>query len=186
MLPPCPSYRRKNQKGPSMPKRQWSPEARAAAAERMRKISAERWSRAKEQPTVVEEKPIETGAELKLSIEEVAPTRRTAPEVQAVLDTMTPERRAKLASVQARTMATGFVNEHERTEAMERAQTTRELTEAPPALPLPPSRIGSREVSIIVRTDGTCVSQWGPCLCGRPKREWHVICAKPMEVNNGY
>jgi len=39
-------------------------------------------------------------------------------------------------------------------------------------------RVGSREVNLIVRTNGTMVSQHGPCVCGKPKREWHDICLK--------
>ena len=34
-------------------------------------------------------------------------------------------------------------------------------------------RIGSKELRLIVRTDGTVVSQFDTCLCGAQKNEWH-------------
>jgi hypothetical protein len=40
------------------------------------------------------------------------------------------------------------------------------------------TRIGSREVSLIVKTDGTMASLYGPCICGKPKREWHPLCLR--------
>lgn len=43
---------------------------------------------------------------------------------------------------------------------------------------MPPIRIGSREVTLVVRTDGTMVSVNGPCVCGEGKRAWHRICLK--------
>ena len=43
---------------------------------------------------------------------------------------------------------------------------------------LPPSRVGSKELSIIVRTDGMMVSQYDACVCGAKKREWHPICLR--------
>lgn len=48
-------------------------------------------------------------------------------------------------------------------------------------------RIGSREVNLVVRTDGTMVSLLGPCVCGVPKREWHKLCLivgeRPVPMN---
>ena len=49
------------------------------------------------------------------------------------------------------------------------------MSQAPHAT-MPPTRSGSREISIIVKNDGTMVSQYGPCVCGAAKREWHKIC----------
>lgn len=41
-----------------------------------------------------------------------------------------------------------------------------------------PSRIGSKELSIIVRTDGQMVCTNGFCVCGAAKRQWHALCLK--------
>jgi len=89
------------------------------------------------------------------------------PEVQAVIDSMTPERRAKLEMIQARTMANVVGPEDKRAvqEALLRRDAVRDER-----------RIGSREVSLIVRTDGTMVSLYGPCVCGKAKKEWHRVC----------
>lgn len=46
--------------------------------------------------------------------------------------------------------------------------------------PPPPGRMGSRNLQIIVRTDGQMVSEYGPCLCGAKKREWHKICLREV------
>lgn len=166
-----------------------SDEARAAVSERMRKMQAAR----KLAKSLIPDGP--TNVQTIEPPQPPQPVHVVAPEVQAVLDTMDPSRRAKLAMIQARTMSTGFVSERERVEAMQRAtgqHTTQVLTdEQMPGNnhgvlpPLPPTRIGSREVSIILRTDGTMVSQWGPCICGRPKRDWHKICVKVEENHNG-
>ena len=43
---------------------------------------------------------------------------------------------------------------------------------------MPPRRIGSYELRIIVKTDGTMVSEDRPCICGAPKRQWHKICLR--------
>jgi hypothetical protein len=41
-----------------------------------------------------------------------------------------------------------------------------------------PSRVGIREIRLMVKTDGTLASLDGPCLCGSPKRQWHAICLR--------
>src|SRR5450755_4225252 len=101
-------------------KRVWTDEQRQAASDRMRKMSTDRWAKkAAEQSSVaVEEKPV---------------VREVAPEVQAVIDSMDPIRKAKLAMIQGRTLATA-----EAQEALKRHEAEK---------PLPPSRTGSREVS---------------------------------------
>lgn len=53
----------------------------------------------------------------------------------------------------------------------------------PPHPVLPPTRVGSKELSIIVRTDGMMASQYDECVCGAKKREWHPICLR--EKQNG-
>ncbi len=77
-------------------KRVWTDEQRQAAAERMRSRMAQK--KEKESAVVVEERPQSSD-----SFPTV--TRVRAPEVQAVLDTMTPERKAKLANIQAQNLA---------------------------------------------------------------------------------
>ncbi len=164
-------------------KRIWTPEQRQAAAERMRAVQTTRWEKQKkekEAATAVMESPKQQ--------------REVAPEVQAVLDSMTPERKAKLTQIQAKTMSLGNGRADgeatqaalARFEAEKRGnpviQETAPLKPIDPATGLVPNsardagRIGSREVNLIVRTDGTMVSQYGPCVCGAAKRQWHTIC----------
>lgn len=50
-----------------------------------------------------------------------------------------------------------------------------------PHATMPPTRSGSKELSIIIKNDGTMVSQYGPCVCGAAKRQWHKICLKEPE-----
>ena len=47
---------------------------------------------------------------------------------------------------------------------------------------LPPSRVASRNVRLVVKTDGTMACLDSPCLCGKGKREWHAICLKEAVV----
>ena len=159
--------------------RVWTDEQRAVASKRMAEVQAAK--------KVLH---IEIGKESPVSVKE------RPPEVQAVIDSMTPERRAKLDMIQARTLANVVGTQDQRAvaEALARheAEKATGTSEAPfgvgPVIeggdPNPPSRIGSREVSLIVRTDGTMVSQYGPCLCGMGKRQWHPICLK--EAGNGH
>jgi len=175
--------------------RTWTKEQKEAAAIRMREMQAKRWAKAK----------LTSGAQLQEIVEEVNPTR--SPEVQAVIDSMDPKRKAKLMGVQNRIWAdNGRADGKQAQEALARFEAQKRedpvLHQVKPLVPttvasnavIPdafnamaqqsapqrdPGRIGSREVSLIVKTDGTMVSQYGPCVCGRPKREWHAICCKP-------
>jgi hypothetical protein len=149
--------------------RTWTQEQRDAAAKRMKLVAEKRW--AKTRP----------------------------PEVQAVIDSMDPARRAKLQGAQNRIWQdNGRADGLQAREALARFEAERGgiIKEVAPtttnavdpdafkamAMQTSPARdpvrIGSREVSLIVRTDGTMVSQYGPCICGRAKREWHAICCK--------
>jgi hypothetical protein len=136
-------------------KRHWSDEQRAAAAERMRTRQA--------QKRHVISPVIEAAAAATIE-------RVRAPEVQAVIDTMDPQRKAKLEMIQAKNLAV-LAQTREGQEALARLEERKESTVFPP-------RPGSREVSVIVRNDGTMVSQYGPCICGAAKRQWHAICLK--------
>lgn len=97
--------------------------------------------------------------------------REVAPEVQAVIATMDPVRLAKLAEVQARTLSSDDP-------AVVAAVARHELvvTEIQQAQIRDERRVGSYELRLIVKTDGTMVSPDRPCLCGRAKREWHAVC----------
>jgi hypothetical protein len=46
-----------------------------------------------------------------------------------------------------------------------------------------PKRAKVQEYLIRTNGNGEIVSQLGPCVCGKPKREWHKICLK--EPDNG-
>ena len=133
----------------------------------------------------VQEEAIQSGAAPKVEVVHERP-----PEVQAVLDSMTPERRARLQMIQARQLQTregqAALARHEAEKIAVQTETVNTSAVAvlerqkigDPNMVLPPSRIGSREVSIIERTNGEIVSQYGPCICGRPKREWHMNCSR--------
>lgn len=114
----------------------------------------------------------------------VASAEVRSPEVQAVIDTMDPTRKARLAMAQGRVWATEEGQRAlARREEEKRGIAEQTIQNSQAVLQNPPVRLGSREVSLIVRTDGLVVSQNGPCVCGRPKREWHAICLK--ENSNG-
>lgn len=187
--------------------RTWTKEQKEAAASRMKLVAEKRWAKQREvESSVALLTPQEVQAELNqarsVNVDEINRKLRD-PEVQSVIDSMDPKRKAKLAGVQNRIWQdNGRADGKEAQEALARfEQAKREnpvLQEIAPLVPQntidpdafkamamqsAPSRdqgrIGSREVSLIVRTDGTMVSQYGPCVCGRAKREWHAICCKP-------
>ena len=158
-------------------KRVISDEVRQAARERMKAM----WAKKRGAPVVEDLSDIAPVATME---------KKRDPEVQAVLDSMSPERKAKLAMIQNRMLQSKEGQEAlARHEAEKQAVTQTIVIDPAPVLTepvkigtpgalIPPARIGSREVNLIVRTDGTVVSQYGPCLCGAPKREWHRICVK--------
>ena len=151
-------------------KRVWTEEQKAAAAERMKharavrmsKISAKKdsvssWHPENDHAVAVEEKPV---------------IREVSPEVQAVIDSMDSERKVKMEMMRARQIA-----ELSQTKEGREALARLEESKHPSSGDVPPMRRpGSYELSIIVRNDGTMVSQFGPCLCGAGKRQWHKIC----------
>ena len=143
-------------------KRVWTDEQRRAAAERMnhaREVRMANLERARTGAAVLD-KPIDA---------QVEPTERVrAPEVQAVLDTMTPERRAKLENIQRSVWANGD-------RAAQRAMEEHDKQKAAPSV-ADAERVSVRDVMLRVSTDGTIVSLLGPCVCGAAKREWHSIC----------
>lgn len=135
-------------------KRVWTDDQRRAAAERMAKMSSERWAKVKAVEDVnIGESP---------TMEKVR-----APEVQAVLDTMTPERRAKLAQIQGKILSTPdgqrALARHEAEKAQVEGGTATVVAERPSVT----------EYLVRVSNDGTMVSLEGPCWCGEGKREWH-------------
>jgi hypothetical protein len=147
-----------------------SPEERLRMSERMKIAQKKRWENRSTAPTAVTEGQAVTAV--------LEPTEKQRdPEVQAIIDSMTPERRAKLQMLQSKQLSTQEGQEALARHEAEKLVVTRNLVVEPS---MPPARIGSREVSIIVRTNGTMVSQYGPCLCGAMKREWHKICLKEI------
>lgn len=118
--------------------------------------------------------------------------RERDPEVQAVLDTMSEERKAKLASIQARSMAQ-LAQTKDGQEALDRLANRHNHKEEiinPAQLPSmnmenvtePPKKIREIPLKAPFRITGSqsgmCVSEMGPCWCGEPKLKWHPICLK--------
>jgi hypothetical protein len=100
-------------------KRLWTPEQRQAAAERMKKMSRDRWA-AKSAPQLPPEPVVEGETAV-----------------------------AVLEPIEAQQMP------------------VRDVT-----------RVGSRDVVLRVKTDGTMASVQGPCVCGARKNEWHALCLR--------
>ena len=167
-------------------KRVWSDEQRRAAAERAR-------ARFTKKPTDATTAVVELPEDQKIR----------SPEVQAVIDTMSPERKAKLASIQARNLAQ-LNQTKEGREALQRMEARH--TNAPiPSVNLSETVIrADGEKAIIVAEEvlkklipplvrevpmkvpfrltgsqsGLMVSELGVCLCGEPKLKWHPVCLK--------
>lgn len=164
-------------------KRVWSDEQRAAAAERCRqrfakpKLSDGTLQAATD---VVEQTPFTStiGTMFESSTAVTLPTGiERDPEVQAAIDAMTPERKVKLAAVQGKIWQdNGRADGRAAQEALIRHEVEKQGSTS--AVLELPSRIGSRELNLIVRTDGTMVSRDGPCVCGAAKREWHSVCLR--------
>lgn len=179
-------------------KRVWSDEQRQAAAERAR-------ARFTKKPTAVVERTAEESTALAIEGQKIheasiksagfidrTPTTVTRdPEVQAVLDTMTPERKAKLEMIQAKNLA-AFAQTKEGREALERmharhngtseaphAEVVENVTEPahfiPEILREVPMKVPFRLTGSV---SGLCVSELGPCQCGEAKLKWHPVCLK--------
>jgi hypothetical protein len=153
----------------------WTPEQRLKAANRMRETQKARWDKKREglnemvQGVATMDAALGTNEAPHAVV--LAEPKSYPPEVQAVIDTMDPVRKMKLAGYQSKVL-----NDPDVQAALERKR--REESQEVVAPNLPPDRIGSREVNLVVRTDGTMVSVTGSCVCGRAKREWHTICLK--------
>ena len=146
-------------------KRIWTDEQRAAAADRMRhagQVRVERLRQAREQ----------SQAAMPVAVAE------RDPEVQAVIDGMTPERRARLQQIQGQVLSSPDGQRALARHEAEKVAVLEPAGERNPVADLAPERerVGSREVRLIVKTDGTMVSCDGPCICGAAKREWHKVC----------
>lgn len=159
-------------------KRNWSDEQRAAAAERARLRFT------------------------KKQVSVAVARREMAPEVQAVIDTMDPARRAKLERIQARNLAV-LSQTKEGRDALERLEARHispmEIATAKPGsvIAVPDLKHETIEAvqAVIVATrpmdtpfkvpfrltgsvSGMMVSEFGNCVCGEPKLKWHSICLK--------
>ena len=134
------------------------------------------------------------------------PHREVSPEVQAVIDTMTPERKAKLQAIQARNLA-NLSQTKEGREALERLEarhnpveqfevtgrnvpvvaqefTSGILSQIPPEPPKPvvreiPMKVPFRLTGSI---SGLMISELSLCLCGEQRLKWHPVCLK-VKVN---
>ena len=135
------------------------------------------------------------------------PRREVAPEVQAVIDTMTPERKAKLKAVQERQWQRDASEDKATREALERHEaaknggnierevkvqtaiiheelekmaTVRNYVSGPPAS----SVVLVLEVPFKVpfrltgSQSGLMISELSPCLCGEARLKWHPVCLK--------
>jgi len=100
----------------------------------------------------------------------VPKVRERDPEVQAILDTMTPERKAKLADIQARVLSTA-----EGQAAIRRAE-EQKLNDGQQATPEQRGKI--RDVHLRINGNNEVASLDGACVCGKAKREWHTICLR--------
>jgi hypothetical protein len=167
------------------PKRVWTDEQRRAAAKRCRKMVAERKAQRHDLVEVISATPPPS---VVATMEQ--PQKVRAPEVQAVIDTMTPERKAKLANLQARQMAQ-LSQTREGQEALERLEQRRN----PMATVATAERLQSQAIieppkPIVVEVpmkvpfrltgsqSGLMISELGPCHCGHPKLSWHPICLR--------
>ena len=176
-------------------KRVWTDEERAAASERMRVMQANRRA-AKQTPPPIDNEHVAEGAE-QFSTETTSANTAVMdrpPEVQAVLDSMPADRKAKLASIQAGTLA-NLSQTKEGREALDRMEARHSPTVAQASVaepqptpmtvtPVTPPKPIVREVPMKVpfritgSISGMCVSEVGACQCGAPKLKWHPICLK--------
>jgi hypothetical protein len=128
-----------------------------------------------------------------------------APEVQAVLDTMTPERKAKLQAIQSRQWQVDAATERATREALARheaeksgtavvetmkgsevVQTQTIAAQPEPVFVVPPSKPAvTKPVHPFRFTsggNGLMVSELGACLCGEKKLKWHPVCLVKTHV----
>lgn len=182
-------------------KRVWTDEQRAAAAERCRqrftkkpqiieRTSAESSTFAIEGQQIYEENVASAG-----SVTTVETPKERAPEVQAVIDGMDPQRKAKLAAIQARNMAQ-LSQTKEGREALDRLEARRngekvqkEVSVAVAEKPeldivekvfVAPKPVIAVKVPFrfVGQASGLMISEFGTCLCGAEKLKWHKICVK--------
>jgi hypothetical protein len=123
------------------------------------------------------------------------PHREVSPEVQAVIDTMTPERKAKLQAIQARQWQRDASEDKATREALERHEAQKKGMESKPEAvavdlepPPPPKAVLVMEVPFKVpfrltgSQSGLMISELSPCLCGEQRLKWHPVCLK-VKVN---
>lgn len=183
-------------------KRVWSDEQRAAAAERMRRNnpSKVRWEKTAEEATAMAVKAqqvLDSNITSAAFIDRTPTTVTRDPEVQAVLDSMPEDRKVKLASIQARTLA-NLSQTKEGREALDRME-ARHSGNIVPVQDIQPETVQAvleavisteppkpivREVPMKVpfritgSISGMCVSELGACQCGVAKLKWHPVCLK--------
>ena len=130
------------------------------------------------------------------------PRLEVSPEVQAVIDTMTPERKAKLAAILSRQWQRDASEDKATREALERHEAQKKgippLESKPevvavdlgplPEPPPPPKAVLVMEVPFKVpfrltgSQSGLMISELSLCLCGEQRLKWHPVCLK-VKVN---
>jgi hypothetical protein len=127
------------------------------------------------------------------------PRREVSPEVQAVIDTMTPERKAKLQAIQARQWQRDASEDKATREALERHEALKNgntplespasvaepqpkpTTVTPVEPPRPPVVLEvpfKAPFRLTGSQSGLMISELGPCLCGEQRLKWHPVCLK--------
>ena len=131
-----------------------------------------------------------------------------SPEVQAVIDTMTPERKAKLQAIQARQWQRDASEDKATREALERHEalknghplaTVTEMAKAidvaqgpltssaemnaqfipePPKLPVVLEVPFKTPFRLTGSQSGLMISELSPCVCGEQRLKWHPVCLK--------
>ena len=159
-------------------KRVWSDEQRLAASQRMKNRHEVK-------------KGLDVMPEVPFHDMQTVVAARPA-EVQAVIDSMDPVRKAKLAGIQARNLSqlTQTKEGREALERLEERHSGAEQNTVPQvqaeqniATPEPPKPI-VREVPMKVpfrltgSMSGMMISELGPCVCGESKLKWHPVCLK--------
>jgi hypothetical protein len=169
-------------------KRVWTEEQKLAARDRMAHARSARGSRVATLESV--ENPVEKVRD---------------PEVQAVIDTMTPERKAKLAAIQSRQWQRDAVDDKATREALERHEAAKNghplemakaidgpLTSSAemnaqfipelPKLPVVSEVPFKTPFRLTGSQSGMMISELSPCLCGEQRLKWHPVCLK-VKVN---
>ena len=183
-------------------KRVWTDEQRQAAAERMRRVQGERWAK----KVIHQDESLAKGTQIRgeataSAVKDMGTVSTVTrdPEVQAVIDTMTPERKAKLAAIQSRQWQRDASEDKATREALERHEALKngdtplespasvvEPTTVTPVEPPKPPVVLEVPFKVPFRLTGSqsglMISELSPCICGEQRLKWHPVCLK-VKVN---